>query len=189
MQSEECGMVSRWLATLVLIQTLVGTSAAFSEPATPPATGPARAKPAATKPAPSSSMPAQRVRMAIASFLEGSQQFRKHDDDAAPKLTKAIIAGPAEYKGLFSNKPPVTVYCVQVDLLMTNPHLWATHDYLTAVVTFPPGENGKQPIHGVFRSVRTLEPSGKCAGQAAYAPFPELEQLRARRRHALGKPD
>lgn len=184
-KSRECRLVSKWVATCALIQALVGTSAAFSQPgaAAPQASNPARAAPAA-------STAPQRVRMAIATFLEGNERFRKHDNDGAPKLAKAIIAGPADYKGVFSNRPPVTVYCVQVDLVMTNPHLWATHDYLNAVITFPPSENAKQQrIHGVFRGVNTLTPSSKCADQAPYTPFPELEQLRARRRHALGKTD
>jgi hypothetical protein len=183
-KSKKCGLVSKWVATCALIEALVGTSAAFSEPVAvaPQARNPATAAPAASTP--------QRVRMAIATFLEGNEKFRKHDNDGAPKLVKAIIAGPADYKGVFSSRPPVTVYCVQVDLVMTNPHLWATHDYLSAVITFPPSENGKQQrIQGVFRSVNTLTPSSKCADQAAYTPFPELEQLRARRRHGLGKTD
>ena len=182
-RSKESRMVSRWVATYALVQVLVWTSAAFSQPV---AVAPKAKTPAAA----AASTATQRVRMAIATFLEGNERFRKHDNEGAPKLAKAVIAGPADYKGVFSNRPPVTVYCVQVDLVMTNPHLWATHDYLSAVITFPPSENGSpQRIHGVFRSINTLTPSAKCADVAPYTPFPELEQLRARRRHALGKPE
>jgi hypothetical protein len=179
----------------VLIQALVAASVASGEPIAPAAGK--RPEAAVTKngvsgrSAPTTSVPGptQSVRMAIASFLERQERFRKYDDDGAPKLAKAIIAGPAEYTPAFSGKPPISIYCVEVDLIMTNRHLWATHAVLDAVITFPPSENGKQRIEASVRSVDRLKSaSAKCI-QAPYAPFPEIEQLRDRRRHALGKVD
>lgn len=179
----------------VLIQTLVAGSAAWGEPVSPApghrpqAVGTKDATPARSAPSTSAPSPTQNVRMVIATFLERQQRFRRYDDDGAPKLVKAGIAGPAEFKAMFSSKPPITIYCVQVDLIMTNHNLWATHDVLEAFVTFPPGENGQQRIEGAIRSADRLSPvSDKCS-RAHFIPFPELEQIRARRRQALGKAD
>jgi hypothetical protein len=188
-------MTSRWLTICTLLQVLVAGSAASGEPVAPaPVNRPqaATTKDAASgRSAPSTSVPTptQNVRMVIATFLESQKRFRRHDDDGAPKLAKAGIAGPAEFKAMFSSKPPITIYCVQVDLNMTNRNLWATHDYLEAFVTFPPGENGQQRIEGEVRSIGHLKPvSDQCSG-APFTPFPELEQIRAKRRQALGKAD
>jgi hypothetical protein len=178
-----------------LAQALVAGSAASAEPVSP---APGKRPQAVTtkgatsgRSAPSTSVPTptQNVRMVIATFLESQKKFRRYDDDGAPKLVKAGIAGPAQFKAMFSSKPPITIYCIQVDLIMTNHNLWATHDPLEAFVTFPPGENGQQRIEGEVRSMDRLNAvSDKCS-RAPFIPFPELEQIRARRRQALGKAD
>jgi hypothetical protein len=188
-------MTSRWLMICVLIQALVAGSAAWGEPVSPaPGNRPQAvttkdATSGRSAPSTSAPSPTQNVRMVIATFLERQQRFRRHDDDGAPKLVKAGIAGPSEFKAMFSSKPPITIYCVQVDLIMTNRHLWATHDVLEAFVTFPTGENGQHRIEGAVRSADRLNSvSDKCS-RAPFTPFPELEQIRARRRQALGKAD
>jgi hypothetical protein len=188
-------MTSRWLVIFVMIQALVAGSAASGEPVSPapgnrPQAATAKdATPGRSAPSTSAPTPTQNVRMVIATFLERQQRFRRYDDDGAPKLVKAGIAGPSEFKAMFSSKPSITIYCVQVDLIMTNRHLWATHDVLEAFVTFPPGQNGQHRIEGAVRSVDRLNPvSDKCS-RAAFTPFPELEQRRARRRQALGRAD
>jgi hypothetical protein len=127
--------------------------------------------------------------MVIATFLERQERFRKYDDDGAPKLVKASMAGPAEFIPKSSGKQPISIYCVQVDLIMTNRILFTTHDVLEAVVTFPPSENGRQRIEGKIWSSNRLYSYALACKPVPFTPFPELEQLRAQRRRALGKAD
>jgi hypothetical protein len=189
-------MTSRWLGmcTVVAVQALVAASAASGEPISPAAGN--RPGTVVTKGAISSGhsaastsvpTPAQGVRMTIATFLEGQERFRKYDDDGAPKLVSARIAGPAEIAPMFSVKR--TIYCVQVDLIMTNRMLWVTHDILEAFVTLLPGENGGQRIEGKVWSIDQRGSSALPCNHVPFTPFPELEHLRAQRRHALGKTD
>jgi hypothetical protein len=127
------------------------------------------------------------VRTILANFLEGEKPFRKYDDDGAPKLVRARIAGPV--LGLRESNPKQPLYCVQVDLIMTNhplATLWATHDPLEAVITFLPGENGGARIQGQVLSVTNFS---RTCHNAPFAPFPELEQVRAQRRRALKRAD
>lgn len=129
--------------------------------------------------------------MSIATFLEGHKWFREYDNDGAGKLTKAKIGGPREVGGVFS--PKQTVYCVTAELIMTNRNplltLWATHSNLEAVVEFLPGENGAQRIKGtVYKVGGNYVGFAPCAS-FKYTPFPELEMVRAKRRHALGRAD
>jgi hypothetical protein len=63
-------------------------------------------------------------RTILANFLEGQKPFRKYDDDGAPKLVKARIAGPV--LGLRESNPKQPLDCVQVDLIMTNHPLATT---------------------------------------------------------------
>jgi hypothetical protein len=189
-------MTSRWLSICALIHILVATSAVSGEPVSSTAansSGAAIAK--GVMPSghstPSTSVPTstQSVRMVIATFLERQERFRKYDDDGAPKLVKASIAGPADFTPRFSRKPPISIYCIQVDLIMTNRMLWLTHDVLEAVITFPPGENGRQRIEGKIWSGDRLYPYAMACKPVPFTPFSELEQLRAQRRHALGRAD
>jgi len=127
------------------------------------------------------------VRSIFASFLEAQPRFRKYDDDGAPKLVKARIAGPVF--GLRASHPKQPIYCVQVDLIMTNRSLatlWATHEPLEAFVTFVLDENGGERIEGQVRSVTNF--SSTCH-DAPFMPFPELEKVRAQRRRALKRAD
>jgi hypothetical protein len=133
----------------------------------------------------------ERIRMSIATFLEGHKWFREYDDDGAPKLAKAKIGGPREVGGILV--PKRTVYCVRADLIMTkrNPlvTLWATHSDLQAVIEFLPAENGAQRINGtVYKIGGNYVGFGPC-DYFKYTPFPELELVRAKRRQALGKAD
>lgn len=179
--------ISRWLC--VLAPAIFIASTAWSEPiarATGNRPANAIAKSATTSSqhrAPAGLLPttAQHARMAIATFLERQERFRKYDNEGAPKLIDARIAGPTEDTQPF--------YCVYVNLVMTNRILWVTHDALLAVVSFPPSDNGQQRIVGRVKSLTvTLSASATCHN-IPYTPFPELEHLRAQRRHALGKSD
>jgi hypothetical protein len=187
------------LGRLVLVVALAATSAAAAQGAgksseASPAKGAAPSKGAMPQNAgvPSTSagdaIP-ERVRMSIATFLEGHKWFREYDDGAG-KLTKAKIGGPREVGGVFS--PKQTVYCVTAELIMTNRNplltLWATHSDLQAVVELRPGENGTQRIKGTIYKVGAHSGFAPC-GSFKYTPFPELEMVRAKRRHALGRAD
>jgi hypothetical protein len=187
-------MTSKWLRMCAVIQVLVATSAASGEPISPAPghrSGTADTKSATSSgrndASPSTGTLTPSLRMTIATFLERQERFRKYDDDGAPKLVEARIAGPAEAAQPSSRKQPI--YCIRVDLIMTNRILWVSRDALEAVITFPPpGENGEQRIQGRVWSVTTHAGSTSC-NHVPYTPFPELEQLRAQRRHALGKAD
>jgi hypothetical protein len=166
------------------------TSAAWSTPATSNRAGNAVTKGATSseRSAHASVFPAptENVRILIATFLERQALFRRYDDDGAPKLVNARIAGPTQLPQL---TPPQPAYCIHVDLIMTNRVLWVTHDPLVAVVRFPPSENGKQRIEGQVKSVSTAPSASATCNHVPFTPFPELERLRAQRRHALGKAD
>ena len=186
-------MISRSLKLCAVVQALFVTSAAWSEPISPTtgnrrgdvvtkgAISSGRSVPAASVPTPT-----QNVRMVIATFLERQEKFRKYDNDVAPKLLDARIAGPTVHPRM---SPPQPIYCIQVDLIMTNRILWVTHDPLQAVIKFPPSENGKQRIDGKVWSLRSSPTASARCNDLPYTPFPELERLRAQRRHALGKAD
>ena len=185
-------VISRWMC--VVAPAIFITSAAWGEPIAT-GTGGRPANAAAESAAPSSDHRAlaealpltpQRARMAIASFLEQQERYRKYDKDGAPKLTGAQIAGPAKVSRL---QPPQPVYCVYVDLIMTNRFLWVTHDTIFAIVKFPPSDNGPQKIVAQVRGGIGPPSATSTCFKEHYAPFPEIEHLRAQRRHALGKSD
>jgi len=132
-------------------------------------------------------MAPENLRMVIAAFLETQAPFRKYDDQAAPKLVNAKFAGPAPV--LYGSNRKQPIYCIQVDLIMTNPVFLATVDSLEARITFPPPENGGPRIQGQVWSIRGTGMSSKTCNNVPFTPFPELEQLRAKRRRALGKAD
>jgi hypothetical protein len=177
-------MTSRWLSICALIHILVATSAASGEPVSSAAgnsSGTAIAKGVmpSGRSVPTTSVPTstQTVRMVIATFLERQERFRKYDDDGAPKLVKASIAGPADFTPRFSRKPPISIYCIQVDLIMTNRILWMTHDVVKAVITFPPAENGRQRIEGKIWSGGGLDSYSMACKPVPFTPFSELERL------------
>jgi hypothetical protein len=157
----------RWFRVYALIQALLFAQAASAEPVIT-RTGAA---------------PTQAVRMEIASYLERQPRLREDEAQGAPKLVKASIAGPVQIQ-LNSSMPAATIYCVEVDLIKTNPLFLSTHDVFEATINFRTVD-GKQRIGGAYRTTKRTG-TGKCKG-ASYTPFPELEQLRNKRRHELGK--
>jgi hypothetical protein len=190
---------SRWLKMCAAMPLVVAVSAASGEPAPPTAgqhsqavvttnlkSSPKSGARSSGVGTPSAAVPAasQSVRMTIATFLEGQPRFRKFDDDGAPKLVNAKIAGPI--LGLRKSVPEQPFFCVQVNLILTNRILWVTQDELDAVITFIASEDGSVRIQGTVISVTTG--SATCHDRP-YTPFPELEQVRAQRRRALGKVD
>jgi hypothetical protein len=192
-ETEETPMTARWVGMCVAAQALFVTSAALSEPVSPASGNRSenvavkQARPSGQVPAaPSIPAPVPNVRMVIATFLERNERFKKYDDDGAPKLINARIAGPTQ---LATMSPPQPIYCIQVDLIMTNRILWITHDPLQAALKFPPSENGKQRIEGKVWSLHHSPRASATCNHVPYTPFPELEQLRAQRRHALHKSD
>ena len=98
------------------------------------------------------------------------------------KLTNAKLAGPlkSSYKALFTGRIlSETMYCASVEL--EHP-LSLIPDVKTAVIRVKPLDNGQERI----------EVSGgnpfEC-NDPKYGPFPEIVELRTKRRAALGKTD
>jgi hypothetical protein len=127
----------------------------------------------------------QRPREKIAAFLEAHKWFREYDDDGAPKLTNAKIAGPLEVGGMVS--PKGQVYCVKADVMLAKPILFVRRSSLIAVVTFATDHNGVERILG--RVIKTSGAGPDVCFFARYTAFSELELVRAKRRQALGKAD
>jgi len=126
----------------------------------------------------------QRRRQTIARMLEDSIAYRTILD---VKLIDAKIAGPLAYsmKGLFSSTwtEPITIYCVTAQLDIP----WFHTFRRTSVIRVKKADDGSE----VLRAATGInqEPS-ECSGtDRGYLPFPEMEQLRAARRQALGKSD
>jgi len=114
-------------------------------------------------------------------MLEANEGYRTILDDGAVRLTNARIAGPIEYVHRIFAPTGHTVYCV------------------TAYLGFPffgrdasirvekAGTASESLLAVIAISNTTLY---ECPGASEkYEPFPEMEQLRAERRKALGKPD
>nr|WP_157872506.1 hypothetical protein [Bradyrhizobium sp. ORS 278] len=129
----------------------------------------------------------QRRRQAIAEMLENNPGF-----GAALRvpLTGPLIAGPKvmrvrTWTSLISSTITVrTVYCVKA-LLDSPLELYALG---SAYVEVEPGDQGTERLHGgVFRGNFGTDRGPLACYKAAYAPFPELEQVRAQKRQALGK--
>jgi len=169
-------------------QAPAGTPAAGASPAAKAlASKPAAAKPAARtkseQPAGAPGSGAVRgqsdnrtVRARIALLVELLAAYRPIEDDRAPRLVNAQIAGP------IADALPLqgagAVYCVRADI---DPKfsgiLLGTK---SARVTVEARPNGTM-------SVRARSVAGAfCTG--TFGPFPELEQQRAKRRKAMGKP-
>jgi hypothetical protein len=161
------------------------------EQSAPPKAGPAQAQ-AATAGSRSASltMPAvdpvleQRRRQAIAALLESSIGYRTILD---VKLTDAKLAGPylETYRNLFSGSTSEDrYYCVSANLDL--PYLPQPYPR-TAVIRVKPAENGSESLRA---AIGLTQPPSECMGKRIpYGPFPELEQLRAKRRQAQGKTD
>lgn len=143
--------------------------------ATPAAVGPSR------ETVPSNSALLQRRRQAIARMLEGSLVYRTLFD---VKLINAKLAGPFEYKvrnSLFSSETHIeTLYCVRADFDVPWIHAVGKAALIRVVQT----GTGSERLHATVSN----GPAFACR-KANYERFPELEQLRAQRRKALGKSD
>jgi hypothetical protein len=126
----------------------------------------------------------QRRRHDIAEMLEGNLVFRGILDDGAPKLTEAKLAGPFEYtyRSLFSSKTPTrTLYCASADVSVS----FFPPVRRTALIRVQKTSGGPERL----RATGDLKYAPFECRDAKYGPFPEIEQLRAQRRKALGKTD
>jgi hypothetical protein len=180
-----CGLA---LTCLVLASCLIsgaGSTLAASDENASPKSGPAVAGNAAVGPTVvvvySNSGLLQRRRQAIARLLEGSLVYRTLFD---VKLINTKLAGPFPYKyrnSLFSaDTHTETLYCASADLDVP----WIHAVKRIALIRVGQSSNGTERLYGKVPNYFPPECSN-----ANYGPFPELEQARARRRHALGKSD
>ena len=117
-------------------------------------------------------------------MLEGNLYFRGVVDDGAPKLVEPKFAGPFDWThktGLFSSTMVTeTLYCVSAGVKW--PIVPAVQR--TAVIRIVKVAEGER----LQVKIGINYPPFEC-NRAEYKPYPEMEQLRARRRHALGKTD
>jgi hypothetical protein len=181
-----CGLALACLLLAGCAGTGAGPSPLASEETPPPKADPAAALAAAagSGAASAGAMAAdpallQRRRLAIAAMLERHFAYRTLFD---VKLINAKLAGPFEYaeKSLFTAKTwTSTLYCTSVQLDVA---LSIIPVVRTAVIRVVPSGNG-------FERLNARNQSPFECGDAKYGPFPEIEQLRARRRKALGKAD
>jgi hypothetical protein len=125
----------------------------------------------------------ERRRHEIAKAIEAGLLFRTIID---VKLTEARLAGPFQWmpRSLFSRATvPETVYCVAVK--MDIPLMLLAPERVAVVQVF----KAKDGIDRIFiRTTVGFHDQPECL-KADYRPFPELEQMRAARRRALGKSD
>jgi hypothetical protein len=157
-----------------------------SEEASPPKADPAAALAAAGGAGAIASDPGslQRRRQAIAEMLEANIYYRTALN---VKLVDAKLAGPIVRitRSLLSTSTSEDrYYCATARLVF--PYLPLPVPK-TAVIRIRQAENGSEYLQA------TIEVKGtryECVGKDInYLPFPELEQLRAKRRKALGKVD
>jgi hypothetical protein len=182
------------LACLLLAASMVAASSTSSfavdeKPA--PKKGPAKAPVTGAKPAtaPAGAAPAvpdgvQRRRRAIAEMLEANIYFRGAVDDGAPPLVEPKFAGPFDVTrktSLFSSTTVTeTVYCVSSGVKWS----FVPTVYRTAVIRVVKVAEGER----LQAKIGINYPPFECS-RADYKPYPEMEQLRAQRRRALGKTD
>jgi hypothetical protein len=126
----------------------------------------------------------QRRRRAIAEMLEGNLYFRGLVDDGAPKLAEPKFAGPFDFTrktSLFSSTTVTeTLYCVSAGVKWS----FVPTVYRTAVIRVVKVAEGER----LRATIGLNYPPFEC-NRAEYKPYPEMEQLRAQRRRALGKAD
>ncbi len=127
---------------------------------------------------------AQRRRRSIAEMLEGNIYFRGAVDDGAPPLVEPKFAGPFDFTrktGLFSwTTVTETLYCVSAGVKWS----FVPTAYRTAVIRAVKAAEGER----LQAKIGINYPPFEC-NRAEYKPYPEMEQLRAQRRRALGKAD
>jgi hypothetical protein len=124
----------------------------------------------------------QRRRQAIAEMLERDITYRTILD---VKLTNARFAGPFEHQTriLFGPIKQETFYCASADLALP---YWPLPWPRSAMIRVEKVNEVSERLDAEIR-INGGEP-GEC-GRVDYGPFPELEQLRAKRRAAMGKAD
>ena len=128
----------------------------------------------------------QRRRQAIAQMLEGNVAFRGILlEREAPRISDAQLGGPFELKqrkSWFSSETITrTLYCAKAGVgIGSLPRVWRT-----ALIQLIPFNNGTERL---VAKINFNSTPYEC-GRAKYEPFPELEQVRAQRRRALGMGD
>ena len=117
-------------------------------------------------------------------MLEGNLYFRGLVDDGAPKLAEPKFAGPFDLTrktSLFSSTTVTeTLYCVSAGVKWS----FVPTVYRTAVIRVVKAAEGER----LQAKIGINYPPFEC-NRAEYKPYPEMEQLRAQRRRALGKTD
>ena len=142
---------------------------------------------AASAPAPAQAPPERssadrNVRQRMAAIAESNLMFRTYFDDGAPRLLNAKVSQPFEYASLLAERQ--TFYCVSAEIETQFSNVIAkTHTVSFRIDKRPDGAESL----GNMRGRSTGLPPTECA-IAKYQPFPELEQLRIKRRLAMGKP-
>jgi hypothetical protein len=86
-------------------------------------------------------------------------------------------------KPIFVTPHIVTAYCASARLV--NPH-WLDSYWIT-MIGIEPGANGSEHLQATTFVGRPRD-LGQCA-ERSYGPFPELEQVRAKRRPPPGTPE
>jgi hypothetical protein len=180
--------ISVALAVSAVMLAASSGSVLANEPKPAPKANPARTKAATDKPqAKTVQSPAlppdilQRRRRGIAAMLEGNLNYRGALGRGAAKIANAKLAGPFEhtFPRIFSAADTtVTLYCATATLLPMGSEPSAL------ITVIHPPEGGERMIGTINR---LMLPS-QCRG-ADFKPFPEMEQLRAQRRRALGYTD
>ena len=132
----------------------------------------------------------ERVRMSVATFLEGHKWFREYDDDGAGKLHQGKNRRAPRSRRNTGSKADGLLCQGRPDHDEANPlvTLWATHSDLQAVIEFLPAENGAQRINvNRLQDRRGTTWIARVKLTANIRRLPELELLRAKRRQALGR--
>jgi hypothetical protein len=125
----------------------------------------------------------QRRRQEIARMLEGHLVYRGGVLGDGAKLLGPKIAGPFERnrrRSLFSSTiTPEILYCVSAEVVLP---LRVVAD---ALVIIEKTDDGREKFEGKIYITKVPQ---ECL-HANFKPFPEMEQLRAKRRLSMGKTD
>jgi hypothetical protein len=120
------------------------------------------------------------LRTKMAMMVEPTMPYRGILDDGAPKLGETGIAGPIEYAPLLVG-PKQRFYCVRAKLWSPT---WPILAYRTTTFRIQVLADGTELVQSASTHVNGPIPR-ECHGP--FEPLPELEQLRDKRRQALGK--
>lgn len=123
----------------------------------------------------------QRRRQAIAGLLDSSSSYRLSGPYAGD-LVDAKLSAPFDrnIKPIFLTPQIVTAYCASARLV--NPH-WLDSYWIT-MIEIEPADKGSEKLTATTY-VGGPRDLGQCA-ERSYAPFPELEQVRAKQRPPAG---